>query len=60
MRDLLEHQFDCTILQWAEESDHGQIFSAVQDGVLLVAESLALLISALQDRTHQPVMLMAA
>ncbi len=57
MRDLLEHQFDCEIVQWDEPTDCGPVFSAVQNGVWLQAESLALLISALQDRLHQPLLL---
>jgi hypothetical protein len=60
MRALLEEQFNCKIVQWGEESDHGQLFSAILDGVWIQAESLALLISGLQDRTRLPVLLMAA
>lgn len=60
MRALIESQFNCQVLQWAEASDDGQIFSAVRDGVLLVAESVALLVSALQDHSRRPLLLMAA
>lgn len=57
MRDLLETQFHCTILSWAEPTDDGHLFSAIIDGVMVQAESVALLVSALQDRTHQPIRL---
>lgn len=60
MKELIEEQFNCQVVQWNEESDHGPLFSAILDGVWIQAESVALLISALQDRTHLPVLLMAA
>lgn len=59
MRELLESQFACRIIQWNEESDHGPLFSAIIGGVWVQAESVALLVSALQDILHQP-LLMAA
>lgn len=62
MRDLIEDQFTCTIRQWAEPTDDfgGEVYSAVQNGRLLVAESLALLISALHEEAHRPLILLAA
>lgn len=60
MRDMIEQQFHCKVVQWAEPTDDGAIFSAVKDGRWLMAESLALLISALQDADPRPLMLLAA
>lgn len=60
MIDLLETQYHCKIVQWNEPTDDGAIFSAVKDGRWLMAESLALLISALQDADPRPLMLLAA
>lgn len=62
MREFLESQFGARIVQWAEPTDDfgGQTFSAVCAGRLIVAESLALLVSALQDRARSPIILLAA
>lgn len=62
MRDLIETQFDCEILAWDEPKDDlgWREFRALKAGRLIVADSLALLISALQDEEHIPLMLLAA
>lgn len=62
MRQHLETQFSCRIVSWSEPADDlgGVIFSAFHRGRLVVAESLALLISALQDEDARPVWLLAA
>lgn len=61
MRDLLETQFNCTITQWMEPTDEDhESYSAVQNGRVLRADSLALLISALQERAARPLMLLEA
>lgn len=62
VRDLIESQFSARILQWNEPEDDlgGVVFSAIQRGRLIVAESVALLISALQDEERRPLILMAA
>jgi len=62
LAELIEHQFNCSIRQWGEPTDDmgGEAWSAVQHGRLICAESLALLISALQDHTPRPVWLLAA
>ena len=61
MRDILERQFQCTIRDWGVcLDDDTQVWSAVQRGRLIVAHSLALLISALQERVMRPVELRRA
>lgn len=61
MRALIEAQFDCTILVWDEPTDDlgNTQFRAYKAGRLIVADSLALLISALQDEDHIPLRLAA-
>ncbi len=61
MRDLLEAQFSCSIRAWNEPVDDmgSVLFSALIDGELVLADSLALLISALQERAHYPLLLAA-
>lgn len=60
VRELLETQFNCRIVQWGEGTDEDmELFSAIQHGRWVRADSLALLISALQDATHRPVVLAA-
>lgn len=61
MRTALEVQFSCTIRQWNEPVDDlgGTLFSAVHGGELILADSLALLISALQEREPLPLLLAA-
>ena len=62
MRDLIEAQYQCEVRQWGEPQDDldTALYSAVQSGRLIVAESLALLISALQERIQRPLLLCAA
>lgn len=62
MRDLIESQYSAKIVQWNEPEDDlgGVIFSAIQRGRLIVAESVALLVSALQDTERRPLILLAA
>lgn len=62
MRDSIERQYECRVLQWDEPigAMDGSVFSAYQRGRLVVAESLALLISALQENEPRPLLLMAA
>jgi hypothetical protein len=61
MRTAIEAQFSCSILDWnLPEDDFGAVrFSAYVGGELLVADSLALLISALQEREPYPLLLAA-
>ena len=52
MREMIEHQFACRTVQWNEAADAGDgaLFSAItREGALVCAESIALLITALQD-----------
>lgn len=62
MRAYLEAQFHCRILAWDEPTDDlgGVQYRALVAGRLVVADSLALLISELYEARHQPVVLMAA
>lgn len=62
MRDFIETQLDARVVQWAEPEDDlgGVIFSAIQRGRLIVAESVALLVSALQETERRPLILLAA
>jgi len=62
MRTAIEEQFDCTISAWNEPSDDlgGVQFRPIIAGRLVIADTLALLISALQEADHRPLMLMAA
>lgn len=60
MYELIQTQFNCRIVQWNEPTDGGAVYSAIREGVLIVAESLALLISGLQDACPRPLMLLAA
>ncbi len=61
MKDMIERQYDAQVMQWGEPEDDlgGVIYSAYQRGRLIVAESLALLISALQERDQRPLLLAA-
>lgn len=63
MRDLIEQQFSCRIVQWDEPAGamDGATFSAItREGALVCAESVALLISALQDEGRDAYWPMAA
>lgn len=60
MIECLETRFNCRIVQWNEPTDGGAVYSAIREGVLIVAESLALLISGLQDTQPRPLMLLVA
>ena len=61
MRAQIEQQFHCRIIQWAEpQDDSGALaFSALASGTFILADSLPLLIEALQALTHQPLRLAA-
>lgn len=62
MRDLIEAQYSARVIQWNEPNGDldGVTYSAIVAGRYIVAESLALLISALQDEARSPLLLMAA
>ena len=62
MRAYLEAQYNANIVRWNEPTDDGEAveFAAYCGGRLIVAESLALLLSALQERTQTPLLLLAA
>lgn len=61
MKDFIETQYAARVIQWNEPTDDGEgvIFSALYAGRFIQADSLALLLSALQDESHQPLMLAA-
>lgn len=59
MRDLIEQFYNIRVLEWDEPTDFGPRFVVIQAGCMIVADSLALLISELQAATHQPMMLAA-
>lgn len=60
MRQFIETQYSAEVLQWDEpDGDGGVTFSAYARGALIVAPSLALLLSALQDEAHTPLLLAA-
>lgn len=46
MRDFLEQTFACSFRRYAEFNGESEVFEAVQNGKVLVADSLPLLISA--------------
>lgn len=51
MRDMLEANYHCTLIQFGEGTDEDmEAWSALQHGRLIRADSLALLISALSER----------
>jgi hypothetical protein len=59
VRHHLESQYNARIVQWNEPDDEGaSVFSAFVGGQYVVAPSLALLISALQDRERAPLVLL--
>lgn len=60
-REAIEAQFACRILDWnLPEDDLGAVrFSAYAGGELVVADSLALLIEALEEREPHPLLLAA-
>jgi len=63
MRTLIEREYSCRIVQWNEPcgAGDGAVYSAyTSSGAYICAESLALLISALQDAEHSPCALLAA
>jgi len=59
MREHLEAHYGARVVQWNEPDDEGAtVFSAYVGGAFVVAPSLALLISALQDREQVPLVLL--
>lgn len=60
-RDL-ELQFNATIRRWNEPTDDlgGTVFEVVQNGRVILADSLALLIAELQVSQPRPLILLAA
>lgn len=47
MIDLIEREYDCTIVQWAEPVDDCLHFTAIQHGRVVIADSAELLLLAL-------------
>lgn len=61
MLQYLQTQYGVQVHQWDECDEDGQpVFAVWHNGRLIVAASCALLLSALQDATHAPLVLMAA
>lgn len=61
MKTFIESQYRVEFIEWATPTDDGEgvRFVALVAGRLIVAESLALMLSALQERTHTPLRLAA-
>lgn len=57
MRSFLEAQYGARVLRWDEPEDDRTVFEALHEGALIRADSLALLLSALQARTKAPLVL---
>jgi hypothetical protein len=53
MREYLIEQYGALILRWDEPEDDTVIFEVLHEGALIRANSAALILSAVQDRTHQ-------
>lgn len=47
MKELIQQLYNCTVVQWDEWEDDMVVFSVFQNGTLIVADSLELLILAL-------------
>ncbi len=59
MREMIEAQYDCEFIRFAEWDGECEQFSVLCGGELIVADSLALLLSELQSRTLWPLRLAA-
>lgn len=59
MRDHIESQYSATFSQWAEWDGECERYAVYMNGELILADSLALLLSELQGRTHIPLLLAA-
>lgn len=53
MRDLINQLYDCEVVQWDEYDGDSVVFSAIQHGQLIVADSLELFILALAPIQHE-------
>jgi hypothetical protein len=60
MREFIEAQYHARFVQFGEPDDEGgTVFSAYCGGRFIVAPSLALMLSALQERTQHPLVLVS-
>lgn len=57
MREFIETQYGVSVLRWAEPTEDGELYEVVHEGRVVRADSLALLLSAVQDHSHQPLRL---
>lgn len=61
MREYIQSQYGVEILRWDEPTEDGSVlFEAIADGYVLRADSLALLLSLIQEHTHRPLVLSPA
>jgi len=57
MHEFIEAQYDAEVIRWDEPTGDGDsVFEVMHRGRLIRADSLALILSALQDRTRRPVL----
>ncbi len=59
MLDFITRQYAAEVLRWAEPTEDGELYEVLAFGRVIRADSLALLLSALQDFTRQPLRLAA-
>lgn len=59
MREFIERQYNCTFIRFADFDGEHEMFECIVNGELILADSLALMLSELQSRTHRAMLLAA-
>lgn len=54
MREFLETHYNVRVIRWDEPTDFGVEFEVIHNGRVIRADSAALILAAVQDRTHRP------
>lgn len=57
MREFIEDACNVEILRWAEPVEDGEMYEVIHEGRVIRADSVALVLAAVQERSRQPLRL---
>jgi len=57
MREFIEDQYGVEVIRWAEPTEDGELYEVIHRGRVIRADTLALVLSAVQERSRQPLYL---
>lgn len=57
MREFIEDQYGVEVIRWAEPTEDGELYEVIHDGRVIRADTLALVLAAVQERSRQPLRL---